>query len=90
VGRAVSGATYRIETEHSPGAAEGMEWQARVYALTDEYFAEKCCYSSTEHGAEQLAREWIRFQNEKQTGRTFYVFDDGTDAPEPDTHSVKA
>jgi hypothetical protein len=67
-----------------------MEWMARVFDLSDDGLSVKTCYGATQYGAESNAREWIGEQSVKQPGRTFYVFDDGTDAPEPETHSVKA
>jgi hypothetical protein len=87
----VSGATYRIISDHDPVAHDGLQWSARIYGLADESgIAQFTTYGPTQSEAELRAREWVDMQTHKRPGRTFYVFDDGTDAPEPDTHSVKA
>jgi hypothetical protein len=61
-------------------------WDARIYRLSDDHgMAVGSVHGGTEAEALREAREWIEDANRTQQGHTLYAFDDGTEAPEPET-----
>lgn len=86
----MSGATYRIDTYWSESRDFARAWSAAVIRLSDDALIEPVVFAQTEDEVVYMARDVIADLQNKPEGHKFYVFDDGTDAPAPDQHSVKA
>jgi glutamine synthetase adenylyltransferase len=74
----VSGATYRIDVEHRPDPTSTVQWIARVTRLSDDNQVTALWGQSAE-AAVTAARAWLYAQNVKQSGRTLFVDDEGTE-----------
>jgi hypothetical protein len=83
----VSGATYRIELDHTPG--EAFRYYARVYLLADDFAPVFTKHGDQSGDVLNECRQWIAEQNVKQEKVMVWVDEYGQDVDPIYGHSVK-